>query len=440
MALIHVTTRRRWIRSVLVLVLMTAVTAGSTLPASAASAAVTVVRPIGPTTGVNATSLRYGQHLAAGAGIVSADRFVSLRMQGDGELTVWAGGLQLWTSHTSGTQNYAQVERNGYLQVYSRSGRVLWSRHVGGVGNVLYVQDDGNVVVQNAAKKVVWQTSTRAAELNAGQSLKSGQSLYGAGGEVLSLRSDGDLVLRRGPAIIWRTSTSGHGSARLAVNGDGHLVLYDRSNHVLWNSAMAGAKARLVLRADGDLLLMSANGVVRWESYTSRTPATAAVYAARLLAMWGGTVTGLPGAKSDLLATSRGQTIRNSDSCGRPVQVDIRVVRFLWTATSTYKIKINNIITGHGCDSAQHPKGRSTDLGGVWNLSSGAFTSFGGYWGPNNYAVDREFAVYAASILPDGAGLGQSTCPGVSSARLRAGVQFFPDACNHQHIQVQPSH
>ena len=447
MQLDRVITGSHWIRVLLTVGLIGAMTAGLALPANAVPAGAipavrsAVVTPIGGAIGPTATTLRYGQHLAAGGRIVSPEGFVSLRMQADGQLTIWAGGRQLWTSHTTGVHNYAQVQKNGYLQIYSRSGRLLWSRWIGGTGSVLYVQNNGNVVGKNAAKKVIWQTNTLAFELDAGSALLSGQALYGPGGEILRMGTDGNLALRRGSTIIWQTSTTGNKGARLALNGDGNLVLYSRSNRILWNSGTtkAGSKSRLMLRADGDLALLSANGVVRWESYTSRNPPTAAVYAARLLAMWGGTVTGLPGAKSDLLATSRGQTIRNSDSCGNTVRVDIRIVRFLWTVTSKYKIKINNIITGHGCDSAQHPKGRSTDLGGVWNLTTGAFTSFGGYWGRNDLTVDRDFAVYASNILPNGAGLGQSSCAGVSSARLRPGVQFFPDACNHQHIQVQPS-
>ncbi|WP_172832225.1 hypothetical protein [Nakamurella panacisegetis] len=428
-------------RGLLTLLMVVALTLAAAVSAPASSAATTTVSPIGGAAPFGATSLRYGHHLAAGGQLASPNRFVTMRMQTNGQLTVWAGGRQYWTSGTSGQGNYAQVERNGYLQIHNRVGRVLWSSHTAGTGNVLYVLNSGNVVIQTSARRVAWQTSTRASELDAAQTLSSGQALFGPGGEQLIMGSDGNLVLHRGSPIVWSTGTAGHRGARLVLTKTGNLVLYSTTNRVLWTSGTGniGARARLVLRSDGHLVFQSAAGVVRWDPFAKPAPLTAADYASRLLAMWGGKVTGLPGAKSDLLATSRGQTIRNSDSCGNTVRVDIRVVRFLYTATSKYKIKINNIITGHGCDSAQHPKGRSTDLGGAWNLTTGAFTSFGGYWGANNYAVDREFAVYASSILPNGSGLGQSTCRGTSSARLRAGVQFFADACNHQHVQVQPS-
>ena len=385
------------------------------------------------------TSMAYGGALNPGRQLHSPNGFVTFRLGTDGNLGVWAGGRLLWSTHTSG-RNRATIDKSGNLVVYNAAGRSIWNSHTPGPGNVLTVQNDGNVVIHTRAGRLMWQTRTRANELDAGANLTGGQYLTGTNGDRLSLGTNGVLALTRNGATIWSAGLRGV-AAYLTVQGDGNLVLFRAGRRPVWSSGTArtGGGARLVLRDDGDLVLQSARGAMLWDSFTSRTPPTAAAYAGRLLAMWGGKVTGLPGAKSDLLATSRGQAIRNSDSCGNTVRVDIRLVRFLYTVTSKYKIKINNIITGHGCDSAQHPKGRSTDLGGVWNLTTGAFTSFGGFWGRNDYAVDREFAVYAASILPNGAGLGQSTCAGVSSARLRAGVQFFPDACNHQHVQVQSS-
>ena len=427
--------RRTWTGRAFVLLLVAALTAGAVSVSTAATGpSVSLAAVAKP-----ATSLTFGGQLNPGRQILSPNGFVAFRMGTDGNLGVWAGGRLLWSTHTTG-RNHAAITKAGALSVYNAAGRAIWSSHSPGPGNVLNVQNDGNVVMHTRAGRLMWQTRTRAGELDAGATLRAGQYLTGTGGDRLSLGSNGILALTRNGKVIWSAGIRGV-AAYLTVQADGNLVLFRSGHRVLWSSATpkSGSGARLILRTDGDLVLQSGKGTMLWDSFTSRTPPTAATYAGRLLAMWGGKVTGLPGARSDLLATSRGQTIRNSDSCGNTVRVDIRVVRFLYTVTSRYKIKINNIITGHGCDSAQHPKGRSTDLGGVWNLTTGAFTSFGGFWGRNNYAVDREFAVYASSILPNGAGLGQSTCPGVSSARLRTGVQFFPDACNHQHVQVQPS-
>lgn len=428
----HRLERRRHFWSPVLVLLVVAILSAGGLSASPALA--------GPGRTAAATSLKFGQQLTLGQQIYSSNGYVALRMGADGNLGVWAGGRLLWSTHTHG-RNHAAIDKSGALVVYNPAGKTIWNSHAPGPGNVLVVQNDGNVVVHTRAGRLMWQTKTRSNELGAGATLRAGQYLTGTNGDRLTLGSNGVLVLTGNGKITFSAGIRGIASY-LTMQNDGNLVLFRSGHRAIWTSGTArtGAGARLVLRDDGDLLVLSARGVTLWDLQTSRTPPTAAVYAGRLLAMWGGKVTGLPGVKSDLLATSRGQAIRNTDSCGRTVRVDIRVVRFLDAVTSKYKIKINNIITGHGCDSAQHPKGRATDLGGVWNIATGAFTSFGGYWGRNNYTVDRDFAVYASSVLPNGAGLGQRTCPGVSSARLRVGVQFVADSCNHQHIQVQPSH
>lgn len=389
---------------------------------------------------VPVTALTAGHRLVAGAALVSPNRFVTLMMQGDGNLVLHEGGRVEWNSRTSGRGNYLEMDAAGNVGVYTVARRVLWSTRTSGSTNLLLVQNDGNLSVRRPTGAVVWNLGTRAAEIGAGSALRAGQFLTGKGGETLTMQADGNLVLRRGAAAIWYTRTYGHGGAFTSLNPDGNVVVYAADRRALWSSGPAGAGAGLSLGPDGNVALRNARGVVTWQTHTPRTtpPAnpTAAQLAGQLLRLWGGQVTGLPGAQTDLVATSRNQTITNSSSCGHPVRVDIRLVRFLVQVAGRYRIKINNIVTGHSCDSGRHPQGRAVDFGGVWDQRTGAASSFGGYWGPDNPALDRIFVNYASTVLPNGGGLGQSTCPGPSAARPRAGVRFFPDVCNHQHADV----
>jgi len=393
---------------------------------------------VGQLASVATGTMTSSHRIASGGQLLSPDRFVSLRMQRDGNLALWAGGRAMWSSRTTGRGGYAEMTANGTFSVRTVGNQLEWSARTTGPGNILSVQNDGNLVIRSSAGKALWNTGTVASELRAGSALTSGQSMSGRGGDVLTMGTDGNLVLRsRMRSVLWNSGTPRHPGAFLSDQTDGNLVLY-WAGRALWNthSAGSGAGSRVVLGADGNLALLSARGAPLWQTFTGRGPATSAASAGKLLTMWGGRVVGSPGAYSDLLATNRNQTIRNSDSCWNTVRVDTRLLQFLLRVTATYKIKINNIVTGHGCDSAQHPKGRATDLGGAWQLASGTFTSFGGAAGANNLELDRVFVNYISTILPDGAGLGQRTCPGQSAARPRAGVQFFPDSCNHQHIQL----
>ncbi|MET3808002.1 hypothetical protein ABIB25_005029 [Nakamurella sp. UYEF19] len=423
------TPRNRWSRKVVAVLAALLMTVGG-VSASASTSGVTAVRAAAQSPIV----LFAGQKVDPGGRLTSPNRFVSLRMQLDGNLVLVAGGHVMWYSKTAGRGNYLQMDANGNVGVFSPARRQLWSTRTSGRSNMLLVGNDGNLTVRVPGGRVLWNLNTKAAELDAGNAMYGRQFLTGRGGEALTMQSDGNLVLRRGGAAIWNSRTYGHPGGFVQVQGDGNLVVYGADRRPLWHTGGAGAGARLAVQSTGNLELRTAKGALVWQTNTPKVQ-TAAQLAAQLIGMWGGKVTGLPGAYSDLLATSRNQTITNGDSCGRTVRVDIRLVRFLVQLTANYKIKINNIITGHGCDGAQHPKGRATDLATATSLTTGASTSFGGISGPNNLEMDRLFVNYISTILPTGSGIGQRNCAGQSSARPRPGIQFFADACNHQHVQ-----
>lgn len=142
------------------------------------------------------------------------------------------------------------------------------------------------------------------------------------------------------------------------------------------------------------------------------------------------------GVNQDLKATAAGKTINNSDTCGNTVSVDASLLQVLLTATQKYKIQPINIITGHGCDSFLHPKGRASDIDFVTDLSTGITTNLTPGSSGDNQTLDGQFFLYIASILPPGGELGQDECSGRSGLRATPGITYFSDSCNHQHIDL----
>ena len=367
--------------------------------------------------------------------MTSANGMATLTMQTDGNLVMRAGGQLLWTSNTHGRGNFAQVQVSGNLGIFSSSNKMLWGTRTKGVGAALVLQNTGNLTLTSGGR-LLWNTRTLATVLRPKAHLGPGQFLVGTGGERLLMQPDGNLVVYRGSTALWSTSTYVRGSYA-TVQTDGNFVVFTPQRKPVWasNTNGSGSSNRLAVAGDGNVKLLTGRGVA-WQTYTARVQ-TAAQAATSLLGMWGSKVTGTPAARADLLATAHARSV--ASPCGGQVSIDVRVVRFLVQVTAKYKIKINNIVSGHSCDSGGHPKGRATDLGSATDLATGAFTSFGGSAGANNLALDRTFVNYISNLLPNGAGLGQQNCAGQSGARPRAGVQFFADVCNHQHIQVQPS-
>ena len=103
------------------------------------------------------------ESLFPGQQIVSNDCKSAVRMEHDGNLTV-----------------FAMNER----------GRV-WTSNTHGVGRYLKMQGDGNLVIRDAANRLVWQTST-AGEYT----------------DFAEMQNDGNFVLLQPPRTLWSTRTS----------------------------------------------------------------------------------------------------------------------------------------------------------------------------------------------------------------------------------------
>ena len=116
--------------------------------------------------------------------------------------------------------------------------------------------------------------------LQAGRELTRGQQLTSANGYMLTLRSDGNLVLSENAGTVWASGTDGKGAVRAALQDDGNFVLCTSDENAVWSTgAQCNEGSRLVLQDDRNLVVFAADGGAKWASNTntdSPQPAPAA--------------------------------------------------------------------------------------------------------------------------------------------------------------------
>lgn len=100
--------------------------------------------------------------------------------------------------------------------------------------------------------------------------LLAGQSMSSQDGRfVLSMQTDGNLVLYGPAGAMWWTSTNGGSDRRMVMQADGNLVVYNSANQALWSSATYGNPgARLVVQNDGNLVIYNTANQGVWASNT----------------------------------------------------------------------------------------------------------------------------------------------------------------------------
>lgn len=99
--------------------------------------------------------------------------------------------------------------------------------------------------------------------------LAGGESVTtGPGGHVLTMGTDGDLVLVRPDGNrLWHSDTAGQPGARLEFGADGELALRSTTGTPIWFAGTAGSPgARAWLQADGNLVVYAASGLPLWDS------------------------------------------------------------------------------------------------------------------------------------------------------------------------------
>lgn len=115
-----------------------------------------------PTTEEQWTSKTIHGTLVLAPGESAASNRMRLTMLTRGDLVVSdEHGTIRWSSHTSGSGNYATFQGDGNLVVYSRTSKALWSSHTAGNRcGTLVIQKDGNVVIKDANGRVRWAAAT----------------------------------------------------------------------------------------------------------------------------------------------------------------------------------------------------------------------------------------------------------------------------------------
>jgi predicted alpha-1,6-mannanase (GH76 family) len=106
--------------------------------------------------------------------------------------------------------------------------------------------------------------------LGSNASLSTGGSLRSPDGRlVLTLQTDGNLVLYFRGAPIWAAGIGGRGGTRLTMQTDGNLVVYNPSNAPVWASGTNGrGGTRTTLQNDGNLVIYTTSNAPVWASQT----------------------------------------------------------------------------------------------------------------------------------------------------------------------------
>jgi cell wall-associated NlpC family hydrolase len=223
--------------------------------------------------------LNAGEQLKAGQFLRSPDKKLTLNMQTDGNLVLYAPGSQArWNTHTRGHNGaFAAFQTDGNLVVYAADKKPLWNSfdHGGLRGaNRLILQNDGNLVEYTKTDAVTWNTGTFyfPSELKAPGTLPVGHSMQSPDGRYkLIMQGDGNLVFYGSDGHwIWNTNTDGKAANRAAMQGDGNLVLYTKADKVVWHTSTNGNTAgKLVVQNDGNVVVYTAAMKATWNSFTA---------------------------------------------------------------------------------------------------------------------------------------------------------------------------
>lgn len=111
-------------------------------------------------------------------------------------------------------------------------------------------------------------------QISSGETINTGSYLMSPSAHsVLSLQTDGNLVLYSDSSVQWYSHTNGTAADHLVMQTDGNLVLYTSAGAALWSSGTVGnAGAKAILQSDGNLVIYSSGGAPLWSTGTYHVP------------------------------------------------------------------------------------------------------------------------------------------------------------------------
>jgi hypothetical protein len=98
--------------------------------------------------------------------------------------------------------------------------------------------------------------SASARNLNPGESLQQGAQLWSDNNQyVLTLQTDGNLVMYGPSGAVWATRTGGSGATVAVMQADGNFVLYNSANKAVWDTETFRPNSTLAVQDDGDVAI-----------------------------------------------------------------------------------------------------------------------------------------------------------------------------------------
>jgi hypothetical protein len=213
-----------------------------------------------------------GQGLSLDQSIRSCDGRFLFYMQDDGNLVLSTNGVALWASGSVKMPVRGVVlQGDGNLVIRSGLPEANWTSVTdNNPGARLAVQDDGDVVLYRG-NRAIWSTHTGSIPscgvLLPNRGLWRNQTMRSCDGRfVLSMQSDGNLVLYMNGTPLWATNTDGQPVMSAFLEPDGRLVLTNSSDQTVWQTPVAPG-AWLHLQDDGNLIVVK-NGQAIWSTNT----------------------------------------------------------------------------------------------------------------------------------------------------------------------------
>lgn len=240
-----------------------------------AAALATLVALLTASAAAAQSTLVTGQTLASGQVLTSPDARYELAMQTDGNLVLSVanpGGVPrpVFSSGTGGNPGAtATLEPTGDLVVNNAQGVPVWGTNSSAKGCAnLDVQDDGNLVLY-ASGANVWSANSTQHDLEPGDELLPGQSLYAAGRRYkLTMTTGGRLSLQDSAGTLWR-STGPVPNAHAYMAPNGQLQVIAPSGRVADSVPTGGDPgSRLHLYRNGGMAVIEPSGKNAWMART----------------------------------------------------------------------------------------------------------------------------------------------------------------------------